>query len=111
MSYLSYNTTGQTGNIALVANQSMPPIVFQNPTFCPLLTAVANSDQAGTAFIDQSLDGVDWDVSQSFAISIGDNSFETHLIAPWVRIRYTNGSTGQTYMRLFVRTLPTRTNK
>lgn len=111
MSFLSYDTTGLTGNQRLVANQAMSPIVFHNPAFLPLLTAVASSDQAGTTYIDQSFDGINWDTSQSFAIGIGDNSFEENLIAPWIQIRYINGGTAQTYMRLFVRTVPTRSNR
>lgn len=62
------------------------------------------SDQAGTAFVDQSLDGTNWDIPTSIAVTGGTGtSISVPLIAPYFRIRYVNGATPQTVFRFKVK--------
>jgi hypothetical protein len=65
------------------------------------------ADQAGTIFIEQSGDGVHFDISASYAIaaSTGEGFVEDVLAQYW-RIRFTNTSgTGQTVFRLYANAL------
>ncbi len=64
------------------------------------------SDQAGTLLVEQSPDGANWDVSSSFAVAAGategdGQGFSVEVVAPWTRLKYTNGATAQTVFRLY----------
>lgn len=62
---------------------------------------IAFSDQGGTLLVDQSSDGVNWDVSDSFTITGGTGKeFLVQLYGPYWRLRYTNGGTDQTAFRI-----------
>ena len=62
------------------------------------------SDQSGTLNIEQSMDGTNWDVNTSYPITGGaGKGFSEPIVAPHVRIRYTNGATPQTVFRLSAR--------
>lgn len=62
------------------------------------------SDQAGNIFIEQSMDGTNWDESTTYAIAANDGkAFKEDLIAPFVRVRYVNGATPQGTFRLTAR--------
>jgi hypothetical protein len=51
------------------------------------------SDQAGTLSIDQSFDGQNWDLQTTYAITANaGRGFSEELVAPNVRVRFTNGS-------------------
>lgn len=64
----------------------------------------AFSDQAGTLYIEQSFDGTNWDISTSITITASDGKgFSEELVAPNIRLRYTNGGTNQGEFRLFAR--------
>lgn len=64
------------------------------------------ADQAGTMLVQQTFDGVNWDVSQSFTIVANvAQTFNVVVIAPAAQIVYTNGGVAQTSIfRLFART-------
>ena len=112
MGFQSYNSTDDTtGDLPLWATTSIPPIVFTNPSINSRLTAIVSTDAVGTAYVDQSFDGLDWDSTTSYTISVGNNSFEQSVFAPWIQVRYTNGAGDNSYLRLFIRTVPTRSNR
>lgn len=60
------------------------------------------SDQAGTLYIEQSPDGVNWDVVVSINYAAGTTpGFSVEVLAPEARLRYVNGATAQTVFRLY----------
>jgi hypothetical protein len=62
------------------------------------------ADQAGNIFIEQSMDGTNWDLSTTYAVSANDGKgFKEEIFAPYVRVRYVNGATPQTVFRLTAR--------
>lgn len=62
------------------------------------------SDQAGNIFIEQSMDGTNWDLSTTYAVVAGDGKgFKEDVFAPYVRVRFVNGATPQTAFRLTAR--------
>lgn len=63
------------------------------------------ADQAGTLYVEQSADGTNWDLSTSVNITANTGTkFSEELIAPYVRVRYTNGASGQGAFRLSAKT-------
>jgi hypothetical protein len=62
------------------------------------------ADQAGTLYVEQSGDGVDWrDVVDSFSVVANQGiGFSVEKVVPYARVRYVNGATAQTEFRLFV---------
>jgi hypothetical protein len=62
------------------------------------------ADQAGTIFIEQSMDNINWDLSTQYSISASDGKgFKEEVFAPYIRVRYVNGATPQTAFRLTAR--------
>jgi hypothetical protein len=62
------------------------------------------SDQSGTAYVDHSTDGVNWDVSTSIAVTGGTGAaVDVPLYGGYFRIRYVNGATPQTVFRFKVK--------
>jgi hypothetical protein len=62
------------------------------------------ADQSGTIYIEQSPDGTNWDVQTSYTVSANDGKgFSEEIIAPYVRVRYTNDATNQGAFRISVR--------
>jgi hypothetical protein len=85
-------------------------------TLGPMGTETAQSiafsiftDQAGTLLVQQTFDGINWDISQSFAVVASTaQSGVVPVIAPSSQIVFTNtGGSTQTVMRLFARTFAT----
>ncbi len=63
------------------------------------------ADQDGTIFIEQSGDGVNWDISEEESVTANEvNQFSEDLIVGAWRIRFVNGSSDQTEFRLFAKT-------
>ena len=61
----------------------------------------AFTDQAGTLFVEFSVDGQNWDKSNSYVVSASTaNSQSLAPPAQFVRVRYVNGATPQTSFRL-----------
>lgn len=59
------------------------------------------ADQSGNLFIEQSSDGTNWDLSTSVAISASTGTkYSEELVAPYVRLRFVNGSTNQNAFRI-----------
>lgn len=67
------------------------------------ITGSVKADQNGTLIIEQSPDGVNWDVQDTFTITANNGiGFSVEVVCPYVRVRYINGSTDQTEFRLYV---------
>jgi len=61
------------------------------------------ADQSGTLYVEQSPDGNNWDVVDSFPVSANAGlGFTVEKVAPYVRVRYVNGATTQTTFRLYI---------
>ena len=61
------------------------------------------ADQAGTIYIEQSPNGTNWDVVDSFSVTGGAGlGFTVEKVCPYARVRYVNGATAQTTFRLYV---------
>lgn len=59
------------------------------------------ADQAGTIYIEQSVNGTNWDISTSYDVAANDGKgFKEDVILDYVRVRYANGPVAQTAFRL-----------
>lgn len=68
------------------------------------ISGMVFADQAGTVYIEQSADGVNWDISTSYPVTANNGKgFNEPLYGPYVRIRYVNGATAQGTFRLYSR--------
>jgi len=62
----------------------------------------AYADQPGTLYVEQSPDGSNWDVVDSFSVSAGTGlKFSVEKVLPYLRVRYVNGAADQTVFRLY----------
>jgi len=62
--------------------------------------AMAFADVDGTIYIDQSLDGTNWDLVSSTSLTGGTGkALSVRVVARYVRIRYVNGTVAQTVFR------------
>jgi len=53
------------------------------------LTGLIFSDKSGNLLIDQSIDGTNWDVTQTLAVVGGTGQgFSVELLAPYYRVRF-----------------------
>ncbi len=60
------------------------------------------ADQAGTLYIDQRLDGVNWDTRSTIAYVANDPmGFSVEVVAPEARVVFLNGAVGQGTFRLY----------
>ncbi len=74
----------------------------QNLSRATTVSGTVFADVNGTAYVDWSGDGVNWDVSNAVPVTGGTGvSFEFDVIAQNFRLRYVNGATAQTTFRLF----------
>lgn len=65
------------------------------------ITGMVFSDQSGSLAVQQSIDGVNWDISTTHAVTGGTGlPFSDPVYGPYWRLRYTNGGTNQTTFRL-----------
>lgn len=65
------------------------------------LNGVAKTDQAGVLHCEQSTDGINWDFDETAALVAGTGAkFSFQVVAPYIRLRYTNGGTNQGFFRL-----------
>lgn len=62
------------------------------------------ADAAGTIYVEQSFDRANWDISTDYAVAANDGKgFAEKVYAPFVRLRYVNGSSAQSAFRLYGR--------
>ena len=93
---LDYTTT------ALAASASWTSAVDSDPATGRIVGSVY-ADQAGTLYVEQSPNGTNWDVVDSFSVSAGAGlGFSVEKVCPYARVRYVNGATAQTVFRLYV---------
>lgn len=65
------------------------------------MSVLAFSNQAGTLYIDQSMDGSNWDFTENVSVSANvGTKLKSAIIARYARVRYVNGATAQTIFRL-----------
>jgi len=61
------------------------------------------ADQPGTLYVEQSPDGANWDIVDSYSVSAGAGlKFNVEKVLPYARVRFVNGATAQTVFRLYV---------
>lgn len=91
-----------TTTTPLAGNASYTSKTFNTKTGGPALTFVCVSDQAGTLYLDESVNNVTWDSTASASYPGGGYVFnEMHTgHANFFRIRMVNGSSGQSYFRM-----------
>lgn len=102
----AYNTSDSTtGHTPLLANGTVTLGPFQADVAVQISGSVY-ADVGGTLYIEQSFDnGAHYDVSASYTVTGGaGEGFTEAIIAPILQVRYVNGNSPQTVMRLFSRT-------
>lgn len=69
-----------------------------DPGLADTLTALLwTSAVGGTLHIEQSVDGTNWDLDTTFAATAGTGtSISVSIVAPFVRVRFTNGANAAT---------------
>lgn len=68
------------------------------------ITGSVFSDQVGTIYIEQTPDGVNWDISTNYAVAVNSGiGFSQEILLPKVRVRFVNGATNQGVFRLYAR--------
>ena len=61
------------------------------------------SDVSGTLYVEQSGDGLSWDVIDTVSVAGGTGAkFSYEKVAQHARVRYVNGGTDQTVLRLYI---------
>lgn len=75
-----------------------------NTNLADRITGVIFSDQIGVLKVEQSGNGTDWDLAEDINITASAGAkFSVELVAPYVRLQYTNGTTAQTAFRIYSR--------
>ena len=72
------------------------------------ITGSVTANVAGTLYVEQSPNGINWDVSDAIAVAAGATlGFCVEVCCPSLRIRYVNGGAAQATFRLysFLRTI------
>ena len=73
---------------------------FRQPTALGFALALAYADVAGTIYWEQSIDGSNWDYSESQAVSAGaGNKLKSAIYARYIRPKYVNGAAAQATFR------------
>jgi len=92
----SYTTT------PLAASASWTSSVDDSP-YTRFICGSVYADQPGTLYVEQSPDGSNWDIVDSFSVSAGTGlKFSVEKVAGYARVRYVNGANSQTVFRLYV---------
>jgi len=61
------------------------------------------ADQPGTLYVEQSPDGTNWDLVDSYSVSAGTGlKFSVEKVLPYARVRFVNGATAQAVFRLYM---------
>ena len=69
------------------------------------ISGYVKTDQAGTLKVQQTFDGTNWDVEDSFSVVANTTkTFSVNLLASQVRITFANASgSNQSFIRLYAR--------
>ena len=88
--------------VTLAANATWTSAV-DSSTDTGRIVGTVFADQPGTLYVEQSPDGINWDVVDSFSVSANAGlGFSVEKVAPYARVRYVNGAAAQTVFRLYV---------
>ena len=87
---------------ALKANETW--ISAEDPSFeTGRICGLVYSDAGGTLYVEQSGDGLSWDVIDTISITGGTGAkFSYEKVSQHARVRYVNGGTDQTVFRLYL---------
>ena len=94
ISTLNSTTTPLTANSTFTGTSEF---CYQHSSF----VVACKTDQDGTLYVDFSTDGTNWDSTLTYGVTASVN--EVHRITvtrSYFRVRFTNGSTNQTYLRI-----------
>jgi len=87
---------------ALAANASWTSASIDMLNYSKLYVTVF-ADQAGTLYIEQSPNNINWDVSESISVSANAGvAVIREIAARYCRVRYVNGAAAQTVFRLYI---------
>ena len=87
---------------ALAANASWTSLV-DNALNTGRIVGSVFADQAGTLYIEQSPDNINWDIVDSFSVSANAGlGFSVEKVAQYARMRYVNSTVAQTAFRLYI---------
>jgi hypothetical protein len=94
------STTTALGASATYTSSSEQESTYGTGMSRGYIRAMAISDQAGTLYIDQSVDGSHWDKSDSQAMTAGTVAvLAVQLYGQFWRLRIVNGGTAEGYLR------------
>lgn len=94
------NVVSFTGPLPAAGTDSSGPLQVSRALN---ITGTVYSDVAGTVFVDQGGDGINWDLTTSISVPAATGTaVNVTLIDQFYQVRYTNGGTPQTVFRLFV---------
>jgi hypothetical protein len=112
MAFMCWDTTASgTKNAPLTSNQSII-VDVRLADLSQNITGTVTSDQSGTLYIEQSgNNGVNYDASDSVSVTGGTSvTFSQAVVLPTWRLRYVNGGSNQSFLRLFAKSEITGTN-
>jgi len=93
---VSYTTT------PLAADGEWTSSVDNSP-YTRFICGSVYADQPGTLYVEQSPDGSNWDIVDSYSVSAGTGlKFSVEKVLGYARVRYVNGTADQTVFRLYV---------
>lgn len=97
-------TLADSTTTALAGGATYTSAAFDTSTATKIV-GTCLADQPGTLHVEQSQDGINWDVISSRPVTVDPNSrgteFDVEVAAPYGRVRYVNLATAQTVFRLY----------
>lgn len=103
--FIAYDTSrAQSPDPPLGANATITIGTIQSGTMAKIVGS-AFSDQAGTLLVQQSFDGTNWDIQNSFTVAAAtvNAAVDIDVIAPYIQFKYTNGASAEGALRVFLR--------
>jgi len=86
----------------LLANDSVESDAIPTNGYSRIVGSVF-ADVDGTLYVEQSPNGTNWDVVDSFPVSGGSGlGFSVEVVCPYCRVRYVNSASDQSKFRLYV---------
>jgi hypothetical protein len=110
--FSSYNTSDPNAVAAGYTPLTADQVLVLGPMQTDRAQVVAGSvysDQAGVLMVQQSFDGINWDIADTIDVTAATVSggFMVNILAPTIQLTYTNGGANQGTFRLFARTYAT----